>query len=233
MYKCFLKFCFGFETERYDVSRWFVSGFFISASCDLSFNVWPNVEISSIQSVLISQRSIGIIAGERKDCYWIAVVVAFFHCSLDIESLWTCSYIMKILKFVRFMQAVIYDASASVNDFVGCCLWCLVSGTSDVKTRRDCYWICWEVNAHYRPFKKVHQFVYFVQTLCVSFYRVRGMISHRAGLKKVPWDGYLKYSRPSPRLTQSKYVFFVVVNYDISFSSILFHVLVTITIRKV
>ncbi|XP_057526119.1 glycerol-3-phosphate acyltransferase 9-like isoform X1 [Amaranthus tricolor] len=34
--------------------------------------------------------------------------------------------------------------------------------------------------------------------------RVRDMISHRAGLKKVPWDGYLKYSRPSPRLTQSK-----------------------------
>ncbi|KMT01265.1 hypothetical protein BVRB_9g212830 [Beta vulgaris subsp. vulgaris] len=34
--------------------------------------------------------------------------------------------------------------------------------------------------------------------------RVRRMISHRAGLKMVPWDGYLKYSRPSPRLTQSK-----------------------------
>ncbi|KAK9677483.1 hypothetical protein RND81_11G146000 [Saponaria officinalis] len=34
--------------------------------------------------------------------------------------------------------------------------------------------------------------------------RVRDMIAHRAGLKKVPWDGYLKYSRPSPRLTESK-----------------------------
>lgn len=34
--------------------------------------------------------------------------------------------------------------------------------------------------------------------------RVREVISHRAGLKKVPWDGYLKYSRPSPRLTESK-----------------------------
>ncbi|XP_021776296.1 glycerol-3-phosphate acyltransferase 3-like [Chenopodium quinoa] len=34
--------------------------------------------------------------------------------------------------------------------------------------------------------------------------RVRDMISHRAGLKKVPWDGYLKYLRPSPRFTESK-----------------------------
>ncbi|KAH9622932.1 hypothetical protein KSS87_016615 [Heliosperma pusillum] len=34
--------------------------------------------------------------------------------------------------------------------------------------------------------------------------RVRDMIAQRAGLNKVPWDGYLKYSRPSPRLTQSK-----------------------------
>lgn len=43
----------------------------------------------------------------------------------------------------------------------------------------------------------------------VSFCRVRLMISHRAGLKMVPWDGYLKHSRPSsPRLTESKYVYF-------------------------
>uniref|UniRef100_A0A803MCE7 Phospholipid/glycerol acyltransferase domain-containing protein n=1 Tax=Chenopodium quinoa TaxID=63459 RepID=A0A803MCE7_CHEQI len=34
--------------------------------------------------------------------------------------------------------------------------------------------------------------------------KVRDMISHRAGLKKVPWDGYLKYLRPSPRFTESK-----------------------------
>ncbi|CAH8344295.1 unnamed protein product [Eruca vesicaria subsp. sativa] len=34
--------------------------------------------------------------------------------------------------------------------------------------------------------------------------RVRGMISHRAGLKKVPWDGYLKYSRPSSKHSERK-----------------------------
>lgn len=36
--------------------------------------------------------------------------------------------------------------------------------------------------------------------------RVRDMISLRAGLKKVPWDGYLKYSRPSPKHSERKYV---------------------------
>ncbi|CAD5171728.1 unnamed protein product, partial [Musa acuminata subsp. malaccensis] len=35
--------------------------------------------------------------------------------------------------------------------------------------------------------------------------RVRDMISVRAGLKKVPWDGYLKYFRPSPKLIERKY----------------------------
>ncbi|CAJ1935761.1 unnamed protein product [Sphenostylis stenocarpa] len=34
--------------------------------------------------------------------------------------------------------------------------------------------------------------------------RVRDIISHRAGLKKVPWDGYLKYSRPSPKHREAK-----------------------------
>ncbi|THG02553.1 hypothetical protein TEA_021256 [Camellia sinensis var. sinensis] len=33
--------------------------------------------------------------------------------------------------------------------------------------------------------------------------RVRDIISVRAGLKKVPWDGYLKYSRPSPKHRES------------------------------
>jgi len=27
----------------------------------------------------------------------------------------------------------------------------------------------------------------------------------RSGIKKVPWDGYLKYHRPSPKLTEKKY----------------------------
>ncbi|CAA6658300.1 unnamed protein product [Spirodela intermedia] len=34
--------------------------------------------------------------------------------------------------------------------------------------------------------------------------RVREIISVRAGLKMVPWDGYLKYSRPSPKHTERK-----------------------------
>ncbi|KAK8617767.1 hypothetical protein V6N13_080673 [Hibiscus sabdariffa] len=34
--------------------------------------------------------------------------------------------------------------------------------------------------------------------------RVRDIISVRAGLKKVPWDGYLKYSRPSPKHRERK-----------------------------
>ncbi|XP_043697548.1 glycerol-3-phosphate acyltransferase 9-like [Telopea speciosissima] len=34
--------------------------------------------------------------------------------------------------------------------------------------------------------------------------RVRDIISVRAGIKKVPWDGYLKYSRPSPKHTERK-----------------------------
>ncbi|XP_019252691.1 PREDICTED: glycerol-3-phosphate acyltransferase 3-like [Nicotiana attenuata] len=34
--------------------------------------------------------------------------------------------------------------------------------------------------------------------------RVRDIISARAGLKKVPWDGYLKYSRPSPKHRERK-----------------------------
>ncbi|XP_058191394.1 glycerol-3-phosphate acyltransferase 9-like [Rhododendron vialii] len=34
--------------------------------------------------------------------------------------------------------------------------------------------------------------------------RVRDVISVRAGLKMVPWDGYLKYSRPSPKHRERK-----------------------------
>ncbi|KEH37377.1 phospholipid/glycerol acyltransferase family protein [Medicago truncatula] len=34
--------------------------------------------------------------------------------------------------------------------------------------------------------------------------RVRDIISTRAGLKMVPWDGYLKYSRPSPKHRERK-----------------------------
>ncbi|CAL5072370.1 unnamed protein product [Urochloa decumbens] len=34
--------------------------------------------------------------------------------------------------------------------------------------------------------------------------RVREMIAARAGLKKVPWDGYLKHNRPSPKHTEEK-----------------------------
>ncbi|XP_020692180.1 glycerol-3-phosphate acyltransferase 9 isoform X2 [Dendrobium catenatum] len=34
--------------------------------------------------------------------------------------------------------------------------------------------------------------------------RIRDMIAARAGLKKVPWDGYLKYFRPSSKLTERK-----------------------------
>ncbi|KAB2088117.1 hypothetical protein ES319_A04G152900v1 [Gossypium barbadense] len=34
--------------------------------------------------------------------------------------------------------------------------------------------------------------------------RIRDIISVRAGLKKVPWDGYLKYSRPSPKHRERK-----------------------------
>ncbi|KAL2649867.1 hypothetical protein R1flu_017995 [Riccia fluitans] len=34
--------------------------------------------------------------------------------------------------------------------------------------------------------------------------RVRDMIADRAGIKKVPWDGYLKYYRPSVKLTEKK-----------------------------
>ncbi|KAH9290540.1 hypothetical protein KI387_034657, partial [Taxus chinensis] len=33
--------------------------------------------------------------------------------------------------------------------------------------------------------------------------RVRDIIATRAGIKKVPWDGYLKYYRPSPKLTET------------------------------
>jgi hypothetical protein len=32
------------------------------------------------------------------------------------------------------------------------------------------------------------------------------MIAARAGLKKVPWDGYLKHNRPSPKHTEEKCV---------------------------
>jgi hypothetical protein len=38
-----------------------------------------------------------------------------------------------------------------------------------------------------------------------QFDRVRDLIAKRAGIKKVPWDGYLKYYRPSPKLTEKKY----------------------------
>ncbi|CAI5928315.1 unnamed protein product [Closterium sp. NIES-65] len=34
--------------------------------------------------------------------------------------------------------------------------------------------------------------------------RVRELIARRAGIKKVPWDGYLKYYRPSPKLTEKR-----------------------------
>lgn len=34
--------------------------------------------------------------------------------------------------------------------------------------------------------------------------RVRDLISVQAGLKKVPWDGYLKHSSPSPKLMEQK-----------------------------
>lgn len=38
--------------------------------------------------------------------------------------------------------------------------------------------------------------------------RVRDIIAVRAGLKKVPWDGYLKYHRPSPKHTERKQRYF-------------------------
>ena len=34
--------------------------------------------------------------------------------------------------------------------------------------------------------------------------RVRDLIAARAGITKVPWDGLLKYYRPSPKLTEKK-----------------------------
>uniref|UniRef100_A0A0E0JZD4 Phospholipid/glycerol acyltransferase domain-containing protein n=1 Tax=Oryza punctata TaxID=4537 RepID=A0A0E0JZD4_ORYPU len=34
--------------------------------------------------------------------------------------------------------------------------------------------------------------------------RVRDMIAAQVGLKKVPWDGYMKHNRPGPRHTQEK-----------------------------
>ena len=34
--------------------------------------------------------------------------------------------------------------------------------------------------------------------------RVRGMICERAGIKPVPWDGMLKYYRPSPKMTEKR-----------------------------
>lgn len=34
--------------------------------------------------------------------------------------------------------------------------------------------------------------------------RVRDMIAKKAGIKKVPWDGYLKYYRPSPKITEKR-----------------------------
>jgi glycerol-3-phosphate O-acyltransferase 3/4 len=34
--------------------------------------------------------------------------------------------------------------------------------------------------------------------------RVRMMICKRAGIKAVPWDGMLKYYRPSPRECESR-----------------------------
>ncbi|KAE8654359.1 lysM domain-containing GPI-anchored protein 2 [Hibiscus syriacus] len=42
------------------------------------------------------------------------------------------------------------------------------------------------------------------ETLIEFAERVRDIISVRAGLKKVPWDGYLKYSRPSPKHRERK-----------------------------
>ena len=34
--------------------------------------------------------------------------------------------------------------------------------------------------------------------------RVRGMICERAGITPVPWDGMLKYYRPSPKMTEKR-----------------------------
>ena len=34
--------------------------------------------------------------------------------------------------------------------------------------------------------------------------RVQGMIASRAGLKIVPWDGYLKYYRPNPKIVENR-----------------------------
>lgn len=45
--------------------------------------------------------------------------------------------------------------------------------------------------------------------------RVRELIAKRAGITKVPWDGYLKYYRPSPKLTekrQAKYAHSLLLN---------------------
>jgi glycerol-3-phosphate O-acyltransferase 3/4 len=34
--------------------------------------------------------------------------------------------------------------------------------------------------------------------------RVRSMICQRAGIKPVPWDGMLKYFKPSPRMCEKR-----------------------------
>jgi glycerol-3-phosphate O-acyltransferase 3/4 len=34
--------------------------------------------------------------------------------------------------------------------------------------------------------------------------RVQTLICDRINIKKVPWDGYLKYYRPSPKLTEKR-----------------------------
>jgi hypothetical protein len=41
------------------------------------------------------------------------------------------------------------------------------------------------------------------------------MISARAGLKKVPWDGYLKHNRPSPKHTEEKCALYPSLNISV------------------
>lgn len=145
--------------------------------------------------------------------------VQFYH-MLQISRHWHTFGDISEMSYMSLVQAVLYNASTATHDILGCCLWCVVLGASKSETWRDAHRIRREVNyfifnCHEKVLSGVVIFCTETNFLCKlstmmhgfilnAVCRVRDIISVRAGLKKVPWDGYLKYSRPSPKHRERK-----------------------------
>lgn len=155
--------------------------------------------------MIISYQLLSVLLWKMVLSSLVLLILAYFAIVLHISIL---VFYLEQFPRVLILQAIFYYAFGLPNDILGCCLWCLVLRTSIFKAWGNSYWIRREVASVSLLSLSIvaWDFCMTNSTAYVPFLcRVRDMISVRAGLKKVPWDGYLKYFRPSPKLTERKY----------------------------